>query len=178
MLVHAYGLFWRRDDVPWNPGSGPSSQDAVNPFSILGRVGEISPKLRVINVRPMHGVYVLHNTYGPHYVGLAKGEGGLGSRLKAHTADKHKNHWQSFSWFAFDKVLRHVEPTGLTRTKRMPLTKAVKPNQLIEDVEALLIMLLGTKQHGNANFPAMNTADKWDQVRFEDWNKYLDRAKK
>lgn len=77
MLIRAYGLFWRRDEVPWNPGPGGAGAGEVKPFSILGHVGEVRPRLKVIDVRPMHGVYVLHNDYGAYYVGLAKGKDGL-----------------------------------------------------------------------------------------------------
>lgn len=176
MLIHAYGLFWRRDEVPWNPGSGGSSEFGVNPFSLLGRHGAVRPKLRVIDVRPMHGVYLLHSHYGTYYVGLAKGTGGLGSRLRDHTRDKHADYWDSFSWFAFDRVLARRLRSGLTRSKHQPLTQQVRPTALISDVEAMLIMALGTTERGNRNQAAFASATRWQQVKLDEWGTYLRRA--
>ena len=176
MLIHAYGLFWRRDEVPWSPGRGRSAATEVNPFSMLGHVGEIKPKLKIIDVRPMHGVYLLHNNYGPYYVGLAKGQGGLGSRLRDHTKDQHKDKWDAFSWFAFDRVLQKRLATGLTRTKASPLSKSVLPAKLIEDVEAMLILALGTTERGNLNHSNMVSGDEWSQVKLRDKDYYLARA--
>ncbi len=46
MLINAYGLFWRADEVDWSPGSGNHGQ-----FRLLGRSGVNRPGLRVADFR-------------------------------------------------------------------------------------------------------------------------------
>ena len=62
MLIGAYGMFWDRDGVDWNPGSGP------NAWRLLGRLGANRPGLRIADFRPARGVYLLFDNHGAHYV--------------------------------------------------------------------------------------------------------------
>lgn len=95
MLIKAYGLFWREDEVDWSPGQG-------KPFRLLGRKGSNLPGLRVADFRYQKGLYVLYGDYGPYYVGLTYTS--LGDRLKDHRHDDHGGRWTRFSWFGFRKV--------------------------------------------------------------------------
>jgi hypothetical protein len=78
MAIKSFGLFWRRDEVDWNPGKGVKGG-----FRLLGRSGENLPGLRVANFREQLGIYILYGNHGPYYVGLTK-KGELGGRLKNH----------------------------------------------------------------------------------------------
>lgn len=49
---------------------------------------------------------MLFDDHGANYVGLAKGQHGLGGRLKQHTQDDHTGSWSRFCWFAFDEVAK------------------------------------------------------------------------
>ena len=76
MLIKAYGLFWRADEVNWQPGRGSRGE-----FMLLGRRGKNRPNLQLANFRRQSGIYILYSDYGPYYVGLAR-ENSLGRRLK------------------------------------------------------------------------------------------------
>jgi hypothetical protein len=67
MAIKSFGLFWRRDEVNWNPGKGVKGG-----FRLLGRSGENLPGLRVANFREQLGIYILYGNHGPYYVGLTK----------------------------------------------------------------------------------------------------------
>jgi hypothetical protein len=90
-IFGAYGMFWQREEVNWNPGSGPSA------WQLLGRVNQRNPALRVCDFRRAQGFSVLFDEFRAVYVGLAKGEHGIGSRLRSHHTTR--NDWQRFSWF-------------------------------------------------------------------------------
>ena len=90
-LIGAYGTFWKREEVDWKRGSGPVS------WEMLGHRGRSRPGLRVCNFRLTAGFYVLWNDYCATYVGLARGDGGIGAGLRAHNDDGKKD-WSRFSW--------------------------------------------------------------------------------
>ena len=83
VLINAYGLFWRADEVNWHgEARGPK-------FRLLGRIGAAVPRLRLADFRTQSGLYILYGNYGPYYVGLTQ-EARLGSRLAAHILrDQH-----------------------------------------------------------------------------------------
>ncbi len=58
-FIHAYGLFWSAHEVTWT-GRGQ--------FRLLGHIGTRRPD--VCDFRPQRGIYILHDDYGPYYVGL------------------------------------------------------------------------------------------------------------
>src|ERR1043166_3287038 len=100
MFITNYGLFWRRDEVDWNPGKG-----AKGAFRLLGRRGKRHPAIRLADFRRQKGIYILYGNHGPHYVGLTK-RMGLGRRLMDHLSDRHSKKWDRFSWFGFNMVLK------------------------------------------------------------------------
>jgi hypothetical protein len=166
VLIHAYGLFWRADEVVW-PGSGDSGS-----FRLLGRIGKVAPKLQVADVCTQHGIYVLYNDWGSYYVGLAS-TGTLGSRLRRHRKDKHQGKWDRFSWFGFDRVLARTNSEGLRVLKRMPLKQSVEPKRIISDLEAMLIHVMPTVNRRNEQF---TSAKEWQQVKADEQERYLGRA--
>jgi hypothetical protein len=142
-LVGAYGLFWDRWLVDWSPGSGPTA------WELLGRRNSRRPVLRICNFRDAHGVYVLYNEYGPGYVGLARGAGGIGGRLRSHNTNPPRDfEWTRFCWFAFDDVVDD-ERDNWCRIEHRANPAPSKATAVIREVEALLIAMLGTppEQH-------------------------------
>ncbi len=137
MLIQAYGLFWRVDEVDWEPGSGNKGR-----FRLLGRRGHNLPGLQVADFRDQHGLYVLYGNYGPHYVGLTRKQG-IGRRLKDHLRDDHAQEWDRFSWFGFRRVLKGKDELGLHTLAEMATTAVGKNDDVIGDVETLLIRALG-----------------------------------
>jgi len=173
MLVTAYGLFWRRDEVNWFPGGGLGRKSTGQPFELLGRRGATRNTLRLIDARRMSGVYLLHNDYGAYYVGLADGKFGLGSRLKRHTVDSHRDNWSTFSWFSFDSLLKTEDHNGILKYNKRPEMRSVQPSSLIRDVEAMLMLTLGTIERGNINSMKFRKAEKWHQVHLHERSDYM-----
>jgi hypothetical protein len=166
MLVQAYGLFWDRQEVDWNPGGGKRCR-------LLGHFGENRPTLRVADHWEQGGLYVLYSYLGPYYVGLVRGAR-LGLRLKEHTRDRHRDYWVRFSWFGFRKVLKRQDDLGLCDLARLSTTTIGSPVGVIRDMEALLIKAMATYNIRNMNF---SRADEWEQVRRDERDYYLERVR-
>jgi hypothetical protein len=132
MAIKSFGLFWRRDEVDWNPGKGVKGG-----FRLLGRSGENLPGLRVANFREQLGIYILYGNHGPYYVGLTK-KGELGGRLKNHLTDEHADEWDRFSWFGFRTVLKGTDDYGLCNLKDMAETEFGNPISGITDLRRSL----------------------------------------
>lgn len=166
MIVKNYGLFWRVDEVNWNPGGG-------NPFNLFGRHGMIRPKIRLADFRNQRGIYILYGNYGPYYVGLTR-ERGLGLRLKDHLSDRHDGKWDRFSWFGFRAVNDESDNIGVRQTSEEDEEAQVNTNSIIGDIEALLIKAMGTHQ----NILQMNFADgnEWKQVKIDEIETYKGRV--
>lgn len=144
-FIQCYGLFWLRDEVNWWPGPGRRA-----PYRLLGRIGERPPRLQLCEFGRQRGIYVLHDEYGPYYVGLAR-DRPIAGRLRAHTRDRHCNNWDRFSWFGFQKVLSRKRPEdGTQMLGEVPERLIADAARTIGDVEALLILALGTHHRGNA----------------------------
>lgn len=154
-LVGAYGMFWDRESVMWNPGSGDTWQ-------LLGRRKVNVPALRVCDFRTAKGVYILYNDYGPTYAGIARGTGGLGQRLRTHhNKPPRKRNWTRFSWFTFDDVVdddhaHHGWEVIQHRSKPVP----TQSETIIREMEALLIKVIGTEQ----NSMRFQNAKEWKQL--------------
>lgn len=154
-LVGAYGLFWDRYLIDWQPGSGP------NAWQMLGRRNVQRPALRVCDFRPAHGVYVLYDDYGAQYTGLARGTGGLGARLRNHHIDPPKGiGWTRFSWFMFDDVVNDPRAEGWERVKHRTKPVPSDSEAIIREMEAIMITLLGTRQ----NKMKFQKAARWEQL--------------
>lgn len=156
MFIKSYGLFWRADEVGWNPGKGKKGA-----FRLLGRQGAHLPGLRLTDFRHQQGIYILYGNHGPYYVGLTKKQG-LGKRLKDHRSDGHAGQWDRFSWFGFCAVLAGKDAQGLCKLKPMAKAAIGNPDSVITDVEALLIRAMGLKNINQNNF---ETAEEWMQVK-------------
>src|SRR5262245_14057791 len=136
MIIRNYGLFWRMDEVEWNPGAGRRT------FRLLGRQGANRGTLRVADFRNQTGIYVLYSDYGPHYVGLTRKKG-IGNRLKDHLTDELEGWWNRFSWFGFRTVLKEMDANGICRLRQLASIALGEPNKMIGDMEALLIKAMG-----------------------------------
>lgn len=155
-LVGAYGLFWQLDEVTWFPGNGRNWQ-------LLGKVGTNVNKLRVCDFRTARGFYLLFDDYGASYVGLARGEQGLGQRLRHHVRDDSKT-WSRFCWFAFDDV-RPRKQVGWSEVARRDAVAEADATMIVRELEALLIMVLGSRNQNQMKF---TNADRWEQVTLAD----------
>ena len=169
MLIKAYGLFWRADEVNWQPGRGSRGE-----FMLLGRRGKNRPNLQLANFRRQSGIYILYSDYGPYYVGLAR-ENSLGRRLKGHyLKDRHAGRWDRFSWFGFRSVLTRAGADGLCGLRSLSLKSRGTTRDQIGELEALLIRALGLEQnYAVMKFPR---AKPWTQVKAHEVRAYLDKV--
>lgn len=153
-LIGAYGVFWLRDAVDWCPQGGPQA------WQMLGYVGTNNPGLRFCDFRRAKGFYLLFDDYGATYVGLARGSGGLGARLKQHHQDESKR-WSRFCWFAFDDVRDVKALGGWSETVPRDAVRKAGHETLIRECEALLIVALGAQNQNQMRF---QQAQRWRQV--------------
>lgn len=139
-LVGAYGLFWDREEVDWRPGAGDTWQ-------LLGRRNRNAPALRVCDFRSAKGVYILYGNYGPTYAGIARGQGGLGARLRTHdNRPPRGREWTRFSWFSFDDIIDDPAHDGWEMVNHRSKPVPTNSETVIREMEALLIKVLGTEQ--------------------------------
>ena len=160
MFVKSFGLFWRRDEVDWHPGTG-------KPFRLLGRCGANRGSIRIADFREQSGIYILYGNHGASYVGLSSN---LGNRLKDHLWDQHEDKWDRFSWFGFRKVLKGKDDEGLCKIGPLATAAIFTPKRVISDVEALLIRAMGLNNIRQMDF---HQADGWQQIKTDEIEKYL-----
>ena len=172
MIIKSFGLFWQRSEVEWAPGRGKK-----NEFRLLGRQNRNAGALRLADFREQRGIYVLYDDYGPNYVGLAN-ELAIGTRLKHHTTDRHSDSWDRFSWFGFRRVLKGCDGDGLRNLGKVPKTLVTNSESAIRDIEALLIMSLGTHTRGNINQMQFAAATHWLQVQHHEIEMYVEKARR
>ncbi len=168
MVITSYGTFWQRDEVDWNPGSGKR-----NAFRLLGRRGMNKKTLRLADFRRQRGIYILYGDHGPHYVGLAK-KGSIGSRLKDHLTDGHKNKWNRFSWFGFRPVLKKKDKNGIRVLKDLAEVSVGSPGVMIREMEALLIQAIGLTNKKQMKFIS---GRQWIQVKKIETEIFLKKAR-
>ena len=122
--VCAYGLYWERDKVNWNPGRGRQRG------GMLGRAGDGTNPVDFSN---QAGIYVLYNGMTPVYVGRTNADNNaLMTRLVSHHSDDRKGaRWDKFSWFGF----RPVSDDGQLVTT----DTSVSTDLLITFLEAVMI---------------------------------------
>ena len=153
-LIGAFGMFWEREHVNWTPGQSPLR------WQLLGRRFQNAPALRICDFRRAKGFYVLFDEFRATYVGLARGSGGIGARLKAH--NKHKGEWTRFCWFAFDDCVDAGPSLPLwSRTKPRDALRNMSAETVLRESEALLITILGAKDQNQMRFQG---ARKWHQL--------------
>lgn len=169
MLIRAYGLFWRVDEINWR-----REELGGERFMLLGRRGINRPKLQLADFRRQSGLYILYNDYGPYYVGLAR-ENSLGGRLKRHhLKDHHRGKWDRFCWFGFRSVLTKRDADGLRQLKPLPIRARGQMHYQIGELEALLISALGLERNvAKMKFPG---ARPWEQVERDDVGSFLERV--
>lgn len=167
MIIKAYGLFWRSDEINWSPGAG-KKKDLAKQFRLLGRIGKNKPGLQVCDFHAQQGIYILYGDLGAHYVGLTRKQR-LGKRLKDHLTDTHANQWDRFSWFGFREVLLGKDEHGFRKLKKMPKLHMAEPDLVIGDIEALLIRAMALHNKADMNFA---NAEKWQQIRRDEIAKY------
>jgi hypothetical protein len=169
VFIRSYGLFWLKEDVNWAPGSGTRGE-----YRLLGRVGQNRGNIRIVDFREQRGIYVLYDDWGPSYVGLARRQP-IGNRLRDHTrpSDPMFDRWDRFSWFGFRSVLKQRDASGLSLLGMIPTKLLTDSDKTIGDVEALLILTLGTQGIGNAQRMRFARADGWRQIRRHELDYYL-----
>lgn len=168
-LVGAYGLFWDRSMIDWNPGPGRQWQ-------MLGAVGKYRGKLRICDFRKARGIYLLFNDYGATYVGLARGQQGFGQRLQTHTLPPTKQpkelrhapkDWSRFCWFAFDDVRTNADPGDPWAVVDLhdDNSRSITVHSAVRELEALMIAALGIKAQNQMR--PLN-GERWRQVTKDD----------
>lgn len=164
-FIRAYGLHWDREEITWTRNG-----------ELLGRQKARVDALRLANFWDQTGIYILHDAYGAYYAGQAAKQP-LGERLRQHTADDHFDKWERFSWFGFNAILPGRTKDGLYRIKKTrPRDLLGSTSRSIHDIEALLIMSLGTHRSGNKQTEKFTNAEPWEQVWGFEAKKYLDIA--
>ncbi len=156
-LIGAYGMFWQRDAVNWYPGTGGAA------WQLLGRVNKNKPVVRVCDFRSARGFYVLFDDFRANYVGLARGEKGIGSRLRQHA--KQRTDWSRFCWFSFDDVI-DVPAEGWSEMRRRDALRNISSEMVVRECEALLITVLGSRDQNEMRFAG---AQSWDQLQEADF---------
>lgn len=159
-LITAFGQFWEREEFVSAIEDGRRRQ-------LLGyrREGRAT---RLCDFRPSAGVYILWNDHRPTYVGLAAGVGGLFDRLDAHTKDEYKE-WSRFSWFSVDPVVESDLRGWGKVERRNDDGPALRVTELVRELEALLIMVLGTNTLAAQRTMKFATGTEWFQVRGADY---------
>lgn len=166
--ITSFGLFWRRDQVEWDPGQG-----VANTFRLGGKALR-TPKRRVCDFRNQQGIYVLYDEYGANYVGLSgrrKNGSALGQRLKEHTSDHLSDSWSRFSWFGYDPVSEPDEDNVCHIAERAAISEISPVSSTIRDTEALLLNLLRPKL--NDSITRFTGGEEWLQIDFDDLDKYF-----
>ncbi len=127
MLIHNYGLFWRRNDVFWGRPK------------VTGHLKGIPAKEKSsttpVDFREQAGVYVL---YDDNFRLVYVGQAGAGnqypfSRLRHHQKDALADRWTRFSWFGI-KWVRENSKLAIGAAKF-----SIKSTDLLNHIEAILI---------------------------------------
>lgn len=161
-FIRAYGLHWFRDEVDWRSNG-----------QLYGRQNVNVNALRLADMWRQTGIYILHDAYGAYYVGQVEKQP-LGERLRQHTKDSHEDKWDRFSWFGFNAMLTRKTKDGVHLVKdTRPKDLLGSTERTIHDVEALLIMTLGSHRTGNMHTEKFTDAQEWVQVWDHEKDKHL-----
>ena len=122
LTVKAYGLYWSRALVDWDPANG----------RLLGSAGSTT-----IDFADQDGVYLLHSGNEIAYVGQSytpnQTTPGLYGRLRSHHTDFRKtDRWDSFSWFGF-------KPVDSESQTLLPTPNTATAKEVFNLLEAILI---------------------------------------
>ena len=104
------------------------------------------------------GVYILYDNYKLVYIGRAT-EDRMGSRLRRHRKNRHKERWDSFSWFG----LRAIKKTSASLSDAGK--KRVSADDIVKALEAILIEV--TDPPLNRIHERISGAVRVEQIRSE-----------
>ena len=120
--VTAYGLYWERDKVYWEPGQGRTRK-----YRLPGSADDSED---VIEFGDQWGVYILYDGSQVVYVGQSMK--GIFGRLSLHNHGRRRNsRWDRFSWFGF----RAVNTDGTLSDERATFSTAM----LVTILESVMI---------------------------------------
>jgi hypothetical protein len=125
-VVNAFGMFWDRSKVLWEP------QPRI--------FGQQQSGATEVDFCEQKGVYLLHDLQGVVYVGRVSDQN-MGRRLYQHTSDRLNSRWTRFSWFG----VFPVEANG--SLKLSADFSKVDINVVIATMEAVLIEGLEPRQN-------------------------------
>lgn len=126
-IIKSYGEFWRRDLVRWDGKK-----------EILGTSKNQS---RRANFWDMKGIYALYFHSKLIYIGQSSNQS-IGVRLKSHTKDELKNHWNLFSWYGIRDVLNTgKDNNNFYRLGTVNKRESVKTEDAIAILETLAIRI-------------------------------------
>lgn len=155
MLIHNYGLFWRREHVFWGRGS-----NAGHLKGVLASARTADP----VDFRDQQGIYVLYDdNFRLVYVGQA-GSGDqsrLFNRLKRHTKDPLSDRWSKFSWFG----VRGVRQDGRLCAENVAAHPRL--SEVLDHIEAVLIAA-AEPPHNRQGGRFGDNVDQYLQYRDED----------
>lgn len=152
MLIHNYGLHWRREYVAWG------KKGAGNEGHLTGRLASRKGSPH-INFRYQAGIYILQEGFKPLYIGQAgRSEHRLFSRLKGHTQNHLAERWDRFSWF------------GIYPVKKGELNTAVDVVRLQVDIDSILNHIEGalisvTEPPLNRQGARFGSAEQYKQIQ-------------
>jgi len=155
MLIHNYGLFWRRSDVFWGRPR------------VTGHLKGVPAKetsSTPVDFREQAGVYALYDdNFRLIYVGQAgAGNARLFTRLKHHMKDALADRWTRFSWFGTRWVKGNFElAKGAAKF-------TIKYAVLLNHIEAILISATEPPHNrqagrfGESRFRKFGQGYKWE----------------
>lgn len=126
MIIRAFGQYWNPEIVSWGK-KGPGNQG-----KLVGKV-KIDTLTYNIDFWNAIGIYILHDSFRPIYVGKAFGTK-IGPRLRDHLTDRFAGRWDMFSWFTLSTI------NTTTCSTRDPGTRQLSPTTVTDTLEALAIL--------------------------------------
>jgi hypothetical protein len=145
--------------VDWKPGRGRKRH-------LLGYVDE--PEVRFCDFRRAACIYVLWTPYRAIYVGMARGREGLFDRLSDHAEGaREKRDWTRFSWYSIDAVT-DSDVGGWCETEPR-LDFSLSDDTAVRDIEALMIVTLGSFEAKHQNRMKFLNAQEWFQSSVADF---------
>lgn len=152
-LIGAYGLFWSREEVEWLPGRGGKRH----------LFGYRDKPTQFCDFRRAAGIYVLWSPYRAIYVGMARGNEGLFDRLADHAeGPRAKEEWTRFSWYSVDSVVDGTMEGWCETQPRLDFS--LSDDTAVRDIEALMILTLGSFEAKYQNRMKFLNASEWKQA--------------
>ena len=155
MLIRAYGLHWKKEDVFWGKQK--------NPGRLLGRAQK---KKADVDFRDQRGIYALYDDrYNLVYVGQAGKATSetpkpkmLFDRLRNHRSDNLAERWTIFSWFG----TRGVQDDNSLIALQDEINKLL-PQTALDHMEGLILATADPPK--NLRGPNFGDAVEYEQTR-------------